>query len=98
MTDDGHLVFAELVFTGQEGPAQLRFRAKYLEVAGRNETASQLDGFRSAGQRDGITGLCGHEVEDGVVALPVEKFNVEIPLRSPRGGFSMTRTMRSASG
>jgi hypothetical protein len=73
MTDDRHVVFAEFVFTGQERPAQLRLGAKHLEVAGGNECASQLDRFRATGQRDGIARLRRHEVEDGVVSLPVEE-------------------------
>ncbi len=67
------LLFAQLVLTGQERPAQCRFGAKHLEVARRHQAASELDGFGATGQRDRVAGLRRHEVEDGVVSLPVQE-------------------------
>ena len=73
VTDDRHLVFAQLVLTGKKRPAQCRFGAKHLEVARGHQAASELDWFGAAGQRDRVAGLRRHEVEDGVVSLPVEE-------------------------
>ena len=37
VTDDRHLMFAELIFTRQEGPAERRLDAEDLEVVGRHQ-------------------------------------------------------------
>ena len=46
---------------------------EHLEVVGRHAAGAQLDRLGPAGQRHGITGLGGQEVENRVVLLPVEE-------------------------
>ncbi len=85
VTEDGDLVLAELILVGQERAAEGRRDAEDLEIARRHPGAAQLDRRLAAGHGDVATGLGRHEVEDGVVLLPVEKVqgrdSVPLPLR-----------------
>ncbi len=74
MAEDGHLVFSGLIFIRQKGAAERGLDAEDVEIMGRDARAAQENRFAHAGERDAAAaGLGRHEIEDGVVLLPVEK-------------------------
>ena len=97
VADDGDLVLAELVLAGKKRAAERRLDAEDLEVAGRHPAR------RAAGSGSDppviVTAppVCADMKSKTVLSFcQSRKFSVEMPLRSPCGGFSSTRTMRSA--
>src|SRR6516225_1478349 len=73
VAEERHMMFSALIFAGQERSTSLSADAVDVEVTSGNSRASELHGFAVAGQCRGAAGLSRHEVEDGVVALPVQE-------------------------
>ena len=73
MAEDGHLVLAGLILVGEKGSAERGLDAEDVEVVRRDARAAQLDRVAHARERGAAAGLGRHEVEHGVVLLPVEK-------------------------
>ena len=78
MTDDSHLVFAELVFTGEKRPSQCRFGAEHLEVAGRDEAPRSWTGSVPPVSVT-ASPVCADMKSKTVLSLPVE----EVQRRDP---------------
>jgi len=86
MTEHHHLVPAELVFAGEKRAAEGCLDAEDLEIVGRDTPTSKLYWLGAAGKRHRPARLGGHEVEDGVVLLPVEEIQRRDAVAlSPRG-------------
>ena len=97
VAEDGHLVLAELILVGQERPAKRGLDAEDVEVARGYTCTAQLNRLGPAGHRHVAAGLGGMKSKTVLSLCQSRKFSVEMPFRSPCGGFSRTRTIRSGS-
>ena len=73
MAEDDHAILASLVLIGKKRAASLRLNAEDLEVAGRDPRPTKLHRIAAPRERRRAAALGGHEVEDGVIRLPVEE-------------------------
>ena len=72
VTENGHVLLAGLVLALGEVSAKGGAHPEDVEIVYGDLRPAQLDGFVDTGEGDGAAGSGGHELEDGILLLPVE--------------------------